>query len=290
MNLFYEYQSVMTKEVKLQSKLSRKSDTKVSNDIVPPEEMYGVVMQLSEISRSSLVPRIFLTNYNVSSTTRVFESVAAHTNLLRVITDRYLTYRYGGDFGEPNGVSQTIDGFSYRQIMEAISMHDLPENDIGDLPDDGTRDFKEKEQLEIRYFNKFIDNHPTYERDTFYQKVKMLLLAMNNSSSPTGKILHAADKAAAIFTVLTYDAIGAPPMMSHDSPQASTDNHEEMSLCDKDVNGYYYASEMWTIDFLNIRKFVDLDDTNFILGIIVMYTLMIKGHWYNWREQNYIDI
>lgn len=289
MNIFSQYDHIMSKEVQLRTN-SSKNTTSSKTSIVSSTEMYGTTLQIAEVAKSCFVPRVYLERYNIHSEKQAHESVSAHTNLLRAILDRYLINCYGPNFGEANSEHPlTTDGFSYRQIMEAASMHDLPENKIGDIPDNGAYDKKEKEPLETEYFYSFARNCPASEIG-FYQQVLKLLSLMDNPYSPTGSILRAADKTAAVFMALTYDAHNEPPLMAHDDPLASNRDREEMSICDINYNGFYRASEMWTIDLLCIRKIIELDSTNFLLGLVVMYTLMVNGHWYNWRERSYLNI
>ena len=46
---------------------------------------------------------------------------------------------------------------------------------------------------------------------------------------------------------------------------------------------------MWAVDFFKMRKFNELDGSGFFTAIIVMYTLIVKGHWYTWREKDYFN-
>ena len=60
-----------------------------------------------------------------------------------------------------------------------------------------------------------------------------------------------------------------------------------MEICGPHKSGFYKASEMWTIDHLKIRELIRLDDDGFFTALIVMYTLMVNGKWYSWREKDY---
>ena len=282
MNILREYNHIMKKEMKFLNDLSL--------HFVPPKEIYGTALQLAEVAKSCFVPRVYLDYYSISSADQAHESVSAHTNLLRALLDRYLSYKYGVDFGKPGGENAyTIDGFSYREIMEAATLHDLPENDIGDIPDNGAHDKEDKRRQEKEYIQDFAKKYPEREKN-FCQHVTALFYLMDDLNSPTGSIMRVADKTAAVFMALTYDAAGMPPLIAYDNPRVSDRDREEMSLCDTKEGNFYYGSEMWTIDLLQIRKFVNLDESNFFLSLIVMYTLMVKGHWYNWRERNYLDV
>lgn len=61
-----------------------------------------------------------------------------------------------------------------------------------------------------------------------------------------------------------------------------------MKMCERVTDYAYKASEMWTIDYLKIRKIVDLDTSFFFTAIVVMATLLVNKKWYDWREKDYI--
>ncbi|MBR2837089.1 hypothetical protein IKE79_01890 [Candidatus Saccharibacteria bacterium] len=82
------------------------------------------------------------------------------------------------------------------------------------------------------------------------------------------------------------DSVGLPAMRSVNAP-ATNRSKEEMHLCEFTQGGYCRISEMWTTDFFRIRKIVNLDDSGFFTALLVMCTLLVHGHWYNWREADY---
>jgi hypothetical protein len=47
------------------------------------------------------------------------------------------------------------------------------------------------------------------------------------------------------------------------------------------------AFEMWTADFLAIRRLMDYDDYGYFTGLLIAYTLACRGEWYTWREKDY---
>lgn len=287
MNYAQEYRRIMQEEFRLKTAHEIRTSLMGSAFVIPAHEIAATAEQLSEIAKNALVTRSYVYRYGLNESKTTHESVSAHANLMMALVDRALACSYGSDFGEPDGAyPRTSDGYSYREIMEAIRLHDLPENDIGDWPDNGSRDELAKQKMEETYFTRFADKYPLREVD-FKRRVLELLRKMDDAKSTTGRLLKVADKTAATFIVLTYDGTGQSPLMHVDDPNASGRDHEEMALCDWEKDGYHRASEMWTIDHFRIRKFTELDDTGFFTALIVMYTLMVHGRWYNWREQDY---
>ena len=250
-------------------------------------EIYNLVEQINEVVKTSLLPRSYIKRYGLNDNEIAYESIAAHTNLVMMLVDRALSYYYGPNFGDPDGdFPRTIDGYSYREIMEAARIHDLPENDIGDIPDNGAYDQDDKSALEDEYMHNFYQTYSHQEPKLGNSAIR-LFKEMDDPHSITGRLLHLADKTAAIIITLCYDNANTSPLISIRDPELSERDLKEMEICGPHESGLYNASEMWTIDHLKIRKHIKLDDDGFFTAIIVMYTLMVNGKWYSWREKDY---
>ena len=252
-------------------------------------EVLGIVQQLECIIKSSFIPRCCTTRYgNFSPKQLAPESVSAHTNLMQAIIDRVLSYEYGPYF------EKTEDGFTYREIMEVARRHDLPENAIGDIADNGNRNDKELARTEKMYLRSFAQVSPDRETD-FETKVRQLQCNMDEKLGFSGRLLYAADKVSAILTTLRYDRKGHSPSMATTFEDASAKEIESMRLCEFRTKhtskaGEYEtcrASEMWTIDYFKIRKLYQYDDTGLITAILIMESLIVNGKWYAWREADY---
>lgn len=278
--LFEPYTKIMAKEAALNPSCQYFSSR--------PSDIFFAARQIQQVALSSYVSRGYNDRYGLSREKVAYESVSAHTNLVMALVDLAISldcdrFCWLSPTGRWN---QTVDGYAHNVVMEVIRKHDLPEVKIGDWPDNGARDEAEKARLEGEYYQEFDQYYPEYERE-FRSQVSALLYQMNQKSSPTGRLIYAADKTAAIIAALTSDSLGHRPMISIHNPSASARDKEEMALCDFSENDFYKASEMWTIDHFHIRHLNQYDDTGFFTALIVMYTLMINGRWYNWREQDY---
>ena len=206
---------------------------------------------------------------------------------MSAMVDRAIEAYYGADFGEPDGAHpRTADGWSHKEIIEAIRNHDLPENITGDLPDNSSRNEAAKTAAENAYYKEFIAKYP-HDQQHFAARAIELIEHMGRCDTPTGRLLKVADKCSAIFITLTYNSVGRTPMMHLYDPKASQRDIEEMRECDYVQDGFRKASEMWTLDHFTKRKTILYDDTGFFTAIIVMYTLMVEGKWYSWRERTY---
>ena len=270
------YSRIMAEEAKLSS----------NNWNVPEAtEMWNTTRQIAEFTMASTILRSYLWNYGLTAPDlrSTYESDAGHTNLMSAIVERALCYIYGPD------IHYTEDGYTYREVMEAVRRHDLPENLTGDIPDDGTRDDYAKAKADADYqrdFSRFSPNRNTESE----KRILRLLEEMEGKTSPTGKLIYLADKISAIIMVLYYDSQYQPPHRSVNSEYNTLRDVKEMRLCDKVYSkDTYYVSEMWTIDYFMFRRLVKYDDTGFFTALLVMYTLQVHHDWYAWREENYSD-
>lgn len=282
------YQEVMENEIKIRPRHNPNAafGTKASI-LMCAAEFFYLVARIYEYARSSFVSRSYNSIYNLYSKDFVYESVAAHTNLVASVMTAALDFRYGYGFGTESQLDfRTDDGYSYREIMETVRLHDLAENETGDSPDNGTRNEDEKKRLELHYLKGFLNSYAASE-ERLKDKVFNLFQGMQEQSSDTGKMLYLADKVSALIVTISLDYLQHPPLILENSPYASDRDREEMKKCDFSCGHAYKASEMWAIDFFLMRKLVDLDTDFFFTALIVMITLIVNGQWYSWREANY---
>lgn len=273
-DVIYTYRNIISAEIEY-------NNWKRTPIVYQGEDLLNTTSQIMEVALSASILRSYNNTYNLSNDTRAYESVGAHTNLVLTILDRALFYEYGSNF------KKTPEGFTYREIMEAARRHDLPENLIGDIPDNGTRNDAEKAVIEHSYLSGFSKLSPKRER-SFEENVAKILQGMEDKSSAIGRSIYMADKVSAIIMTLVEDSRGISPMMSHDSPHASQNDLKNMEICDYgDEKSGCKASEMWTVAFFKTRNMVQYDDSGFYTALIVLATLIVNGKWYNWREKDY---
>ena len=248
------------------------------------EEIYDTALRLLEVAKLSLLPRSFNQHYHLSNASMAYESVGAHTNLMMALVDCAIKFECEDLISVDNHY-----GFTYREIMEAARRHDLPENEIGDIPDDGRRDDEAKAIEERAYWHKYSSMSPP--RDLVFEThVNSILSFMNKRASVVGRLLHVADKASAILVTLRYDLDGCPPVKTIEDKDLSESDYIAMNLCDNKDHGMCKASEMWSIVYFNLRQTTKYDDYGFITGVLVMATLIVNGKWYKWREEDYETI
>ena len=257
-----------------------------------PRYIFSNVVQLFEIVNLSTVPRSYLKNYNLCTDEQVFESVGAHTNLVHAIFSRAMAnfeyyFKSLEDESNVEGViSEEINRYTRDEIHEAIMLHDLPENEIGDWPDNTSYNLGYKHRVELEYFKRYVE-HSTYSDPDFKIHVLELLENMHPEGSLTGQLLYLADKTAAIIAALAYDIKNLSPKMRIGQSIASARDRLEMARCDYRKKGYCKASEMWTMDFFEMRQISRCDHTGFFTALIIMATLVVNNTWYTWRKRTY---
>ena len=269
-------------------------------------EMKKAVRQAAEVAKGSLVPRGYLKSYGLGAGVvritgadnkeyeTIFESVGAHTNLVTTLTTLALRRQYGAHFGDPHSENvMTTDGYYFPEILEAVRIHDLPENFFGDIPDDGTGDADAKACLETNFFDSFERTYPDGEAE-LAARARKLFREVSKKSSPTGRLVYSADKASAVFNNLVLDLMellmgGGTlyPRKSIDDPTNTNRDRLEIAACEDREGEWVRGSEMWTVDYFLGRKLVQYDDTGFFTALIVAATLMIHGKWWQWRVEDY---
>ena len=246
------------------------------------DEMRRVASQVLDLAGLNVTPRSYNSRYGKFRGKYTMESVGGHTNLVLGIVMRALRFYYGPNFTE------TDDGYTLSEIVEAVQRHDQPEVSTGDIPDNGARDEDAKGRHERAYHGYYRNLSPERDQD-FEARVLGLLLEMNEQSSNTGRLLYVADKISANIITLYYDYVGIQLLMSPYNMTASKRDKIEMKLCDYAKGQMYYASEMWAIDYFKARRLVQYDETGYFTALMVMCTLLINdGKWYSWRECDYM--
>lgn len=287
--IFQSYQAIMREEIRIRGMKNWMIHYKKVVD--EPEIFYNMVWRIFEVTKLGFLPRSYNKPYGLSDTEFIYESVGSHTNLALSILEQAITFQFGEQFSRYHDLPfYTPDGYSYRDMIECMSMHDLAENEIGDIPDNGAMDEEEKDKLEYKYFRDYIESYPG-DQVTRRSNLLALFRSMQRHDSATGNLLYLSDKMAALIVTLCLDSIGKSPMIGKDSEYLSARDCVEMGMCDFTAeDGKCKASEMWAIDFFEMRHIVDLDKSFFFTALIVMATLMVNGRWYDWRTKIYASI
>lgn len=262
------------------------------------KKVYNTVAKSLEYAGSEYNPSSYNQKAGTTKEKNTAESVAAHSFVMERLTKMVLEILYKDDI--ENGRKLKDTGHTLDEVTEAASRHDLPENLISDIADNGSFNRDEIAEAEQKYwenYSKYSLRSPEYERN-----VNQLLDEMNAKSTVLGQILYLSDKVSRLISTLTSDFLSRKediqrdhfsdvksPRMWEKDESLSIRDRKEMELCDSNENGYYKASEMWTVDFLHIRRISRYDHTGYFTAILIMATLAVNAMWYKWRENDYIE-
>lgn len=275
MGIYSEYLRIIHKELALKMNPHQQQYTVQLSDA---SYFANVSRRVLEVAKNSTVLRCCGKMGHLTLDHIAYESTGAHTNLVREIADCCLDFCYGWGQNTPN--------YSRYELAKAILWHDLPENETGDLPDNGNRDEDAKLAEEQNYFEDYASLHsPVNSCD----KIKCLLQEKDSKATAEGRIVYLADKLAAIIAVLAYDDLELYPHAFPADPDISEINLAEMKLCQAREDGSYLLSELWTNDILFARELNKYDDSAFFTALLVMITLLVHGKWYVWREEQYLS-
>lgn len=288
MNLYKMFSEIMQQEVYY---ILPPSKHPYRDVLFNPEYFENLARRILEITENSTVLRCCATNGRLTEDIFASESVAAHTNLVLALTDYAIDH--------PCYPRENHSHYSHREITEAIRLHDLPENEIGDIPDNENLEHARKATQEAEYYKRFFSYYPNYRR-SFIENVKSILAEMESKSTELGSTIYLADKISAIIMALYYDSIDLNPYAKAQDRSLSRSGRKATELCDRVIyltepttggipffNSGYYLSELWTIDYFIGRRLYRYDFNGFFTATLVMTTLITKGHWYKWRENDY---
>ena len=280
MSIHEKYSQIIKEEMRF---IDSKKDCRIYN----PTYMCSLAYQILQVAQNSTVLRCCGPMGHLTDDTVAYESVGAHTNLVDTLVTSGLNHIYGWGVNPPN--------YDRCTISAASKIHDLPENILGDTPNNSLhkKDEEKKSRIEDFYWENYTALYPD---DAPSELILQLVKEMRTQSSPEGRLLYTADKLSAIIAALHYDQlflqdkIPHPPMAHPSDPEISPENRAAMAVADLEpFIGHFLLSEIWTADFLSQRKLTQFDDSGFFTAILIMATLICHDSaWYSWRDKEYI--
>ncbi len=225
------------------------------------------------------------------------ESVAAHTLIVKKLYNCFRDALFTHRFNVP------VEVFEY-----AIGIHDLPENKFKDIPDNACAEHDDgsKEANEQEFYLSYRNNVSRFELDK-YDAALRLINSAKTLKTPDSRVFLLADKFAAPVPLLTayFDmmtdinngAILEPSLVEnfiafdYSTTEKLTSRERECLklICGtRKPSNPIQAYEIYTCDFLSVRKTVQYDDYGFFTAFLIAYTLACHNNeWYRWRENQY---
>lgn len=250
--------------------------------------VYNIAKYITEVTRSSQELRSGEIQCGIASdTTRTYESVGAHTNLVRTLIQQYLVTMYGHKlpigFALKHPIRCTRRRLTKKHLFSLLflldilaTIHDFPENEYGDIADDGNRDEQLKIAREHQYLKKIKELCVTIYGKKVTNKVFELYNEFEDKSSPIGRAMYCADKVAAILYYINSDKNGNYAYVKPEDVKKSATNTQSVRFCEETPNGYR-LSDLWKNDYSRTRHLIRYDEDLFFISIIIMMNIIVHG-------------
>lgn len=283
-------EEVFPKYVPIISKIADSNNLTLDPVLNDPELVYSLTQVLMETAENSKVLRSGEIQSGNTKDTRAYESDGAHVNLVQMLVSLYIEtmlyrkipFRY--ILGHPNVfIKRLYRRFTWPHwsIIEAvIKMHDFPENEFNDIPDNGTRNETLKRNEERFYLEKLEDYYIKIYGERKAKKIFQLHYKFAKHSTPLGRVIYCADKIAAPLYFINSDGSGERSYVSRKEVEKSETNKQSAKLCEETEQGIL-TSLLWLADYLYTRKLIKYDEDMFFTAIAVMMTLIVYGEWFD---------
>lgn len=95
------------------------------------------------------------------------------------------------------------------KVIQCLAVHELGENDTGDVPDDGTRDDAKKDADEFEYVREYLSHWGLDSMESANaQQILKVFREMQEKSTELGRFIYCVDKTEAILQNLIYETEG----------------------------------------------------------------------------------
>lgn len=224
-------------------------------------QKYRELKQLSQVIRSGFgVARVYpydpRVKFDQTRSESVLEHIAGVTNLLILVAVYF------------------PDVISWQKLPELIvtsQHHEIGENIIGDLADDGRRDEAAKNRIEAAAMEKYCANLP----DPFGQNLNASFRELQQKDSEAGQIVFCADKNEAPLQGLIYEAEGRRGDVIY-----------RMSEQDRrfaEITGTTSLVDIWACHVLQLTR--GMYGAEIFEGILRAAVIDVRGKWFDWDEK-----
>lgn len=286
--------NISTQYRKILKDIAEDYNRTLSPQIKDAKLVYSLTVILMETAESSKVLRSGEIQSGNTDDNRAYESDGAHVNLVQMLVSLYIEtmlckkipIRY--ILKHPKLLARRLYyrlSWPHWSIIEAmIKMHDLAENESGDIADNGRRNELAKRSMEQSYLN---DLRKYYDEIFGKRKAKrifQLYKEFEEKSTPLGQVIYCADKIAAPLYFINSDASGTRSYVSKNEVEKSELNKKSAELCEETNQGYLLG-KLWTADFVYTRRIVQYDTEMFFTAIAIMMTLVVYGKWFDTESE-----
>lgn len=160
-------------------------------------------------------------------------------------------------------------------FLMAAQLHEIGEVELGDLPDDGTRDEKHKCRVEQKVMDRYLKDLP----EPYNTELALFFLEFQHRSTRRGRILYCLDKLEAVFQGLIYEKEGR-----------GGDWHAKERICNFSAQdrqnmaetGSSQLVDIWAVHFMD--QIADIPEAPNFLEILGAAVCDIRGEWFPWAR------
>lgn len=162
------------------------------------------------------------------------------------------------------------------KVLQCLAIHELGENEGGDIPDDGTRDEQKKDAEELEYVKKYLSNW----HEVHANQVLSAFIEMQQKSTELGRFIYCIDKTEALLQNLIYESEGRPATFSaklESTGFLSDRDREEMKIADSDK-----TSDGWAWGFRN--RYGNIEYFDIFFNIVRAAVCDVRGKDFDWLD------
>ena len=161
--------------------------------------------------------------------------------------------------------------------LDMLRLHEMGENVLGDIPDNGNRDETAKDEAEFAYLSMYLKFYP----EAYRSKMLIIFKEMQTKATERGRTLYCIDKTEAILQNLIYERQGRGgdlnKRLTFITEPTTRDKWEY------EMTGSSKPADMWSFAFF--KKCEDYEHIKVFRDIIVLAAREIRGELFNWLDK-----
>lgn len=151
--------------------------------------------------------------------------------------------------------------------------HEAGETIIGDIPDDGNRNEKAKDQQELTVIHNLFATLPSDQANT----LETLFIQFQNRSTPVTQVAYAIDKLETIFQGLIYERDGHPGDFQRKLAAHVISSQDQYYI---EITGTTSLVDNWSAHFFD--KIKSFACAPFFTGLLRVAVEDVRGEWFTW--------
>lgn len=160
--------------------------------------------------------------------------------------------------------------------LAAAQLHEIGEVELGDLPDDGTRNEQQKCQAERAAVERYVRDLPA----PFGAELAMFFIEFQHRSTRRGRILYGLDKLEAVLQGLIYEREGRGGHSLNKSRRRKLSAQDRQNIAD---TGSPKLADIWAVHFM--ERILATPEEPVFLEVLEAAVRDVRGEWFPWAQQ-----